>query len=41
MIEHVLHPRMTENKDWAPSICSCLCDYYITKSVYENRFEIL
>jgi hypothetical protein len=27
MIEHVLHPRMTENKDWSPSICSALCDY--------------
>jgi hypothetical protein len=37
MIEHVLHPRITENKDWA-TVLFVLCHYSHHKSVYENRF---
>jgi hypothetical protein len=38
MIEHVLHPRITENKDWATVLLSLICYYCYHKSVYENRF---
>jgi hypothetical protein len=39
MIEHVLHPRITENKDWAAFLfILCFAIIAITKSVYENRF---
>ena len=39
MIEHVLHPRLTENKDWATILfVLAFAIIAITKSVYENRF---
>jgi hypothetical protein len=39
MIEHVLHPRITENKDWATVLfVLAFAIIAITKSVYENRF---
>jgi len=40
MIEHLLHPRITESKDWA-TILFVLAFAIIafTKSVYENRFS--
>jgi hypothetical protein len=37
MIEHLLHPRITESKDWA-TILFVLAFAIITNSVYENRF---
>nr|WP_315141978.1 DUF4271 domain-containing protein [uncultured Flavobacterium sp.] len=39
MIEHLLHPRITENKDWATLlfVLSFLI-IALTKSVFENRF---
>jgi hypothetical protein len=37
MIEHVLHPRITENKDWATVLfVLAFAIIAITKSVYEN-----
>jgi hypothetical protein len=41
MIEHVLHPRITENKDWATLFVLAFAIIAITKSVYENRFGTL
>ncbi|MFT5254577.1 MAG: hypothetical protein ACI87N_003652, partial [Flavobacteriales bacterium] len=39
MIEHVLHPRITENKDWATVLfVLSFAIIAITKSLYENRF---
>jgi hypothetical protein len=39
MIEHVLHPRITENTDWAAFLfLLCFAIIAITKSDYENRF---
>lgn len=39
MIEHVLHPRITENKDWATILfVTSFAIIAITKAVYENRF---
>ncbi|TRX09220.1 DUF4271 domain-containing protein [Flavobacterium gawalongense] len=39
MIEHVLHPRITENKDWATLLfVLSFAIIAITKSVFENRF---
>ncbi|UFH36010.1 DUF4271 domain-containing protein [Flavobacterium acetivorans] len=39
MIEHVLHPRITENKDWITLLfVLSFAIIAITKSVYENRF---
>jgi hypothetical protein len=39
MIEHVLHPRITDNKDWATLLfVLAFAIIAITKSVYENRF---
>ena len=39
MIEHLLHPRITENKDWATALfILALAIIAITKSVNENRF---
>ena len=39
MIEHVLHPRITENKDWVTLLfVLSFAIIAITKSVYENRF---
>jgi len=39
MIEHVLHPRITENKDWATVLfVLAFAIIALTKSVYENRF---
>ncbi|WP_413999523.1 DUF4271 domain-containing protein [Flavobacterium sp. W1B] len=39
MIEHVLHPRITENKDWITALfVLSFVIIAITKSVYENRF---
>ena len=39
MIEHVLHPRITENKDWVTLLfVLAFAIIAITKSVYENRF---
>jgi hypothetical protein len=39
MIEHLLHPRITENKDWAAFLfILCFAIIAITKSLYENRF---
>jgi hypothetical protein len=41
MIEHV-HPRITENKDWAAFLfILCFAIIAITKSVYENRLANL
>jgi hypothetical protein len=38
MIEHLLHPRIIESKDWATIfICLAFAIVAITKSVYENR----
>ena len=40
MIEHVLHPRIAENKDWATALfILAFVIIAFTKSVYENRFE--
>ena len=40
MIEHLLHPRITENKDWATALfVLAFAIIAYTKSVYENRFE--
>jgi len=40
MIEHVLHPRIIENKDWATLVFILAFGIIAsTKSVYENRFE--
>lgn len=39
MIEHVLHPRIIENKDWATLLfVLSFITIAITKSVFENRF---
>jgi hypothetical protein len=38
MIEHLLHPRITESKDWATILFVWHLYVAITKSVYENRF---
>ena len=39
MIEHVLHSRITENKDWATVLfVLSFAIIAITKSLYENRF---
>jgi hypothetical protein len=39
MIEHVLHPRITENKDWATVLfVLSFAIIAITKSLYQNRF---
>ena len=39
MIEHVLHPRITDSKDWATLLfVLAFAIIAITKSVYENRF---
>ncbi len=39
MIEHVLNPRITENKDWATVLfVITFAIIAITKSLYENRF---
>lgn len=39
MIEHILHPRITENKDWATVLfVLSFAIIAITKSLYENRF---
>ena len=40
MIEHILHPRITDNKDWATFLfILSFAIIAITKSVYENRFS--
>ena len=40
MIDHLLHPRITENKDWATALfVLAFAIIAFTKSVYENRFE--
>ncbi|CAM2840053.1 DUF4271 domain-containing protein [Flavobacterium frigoris] len=40
MIEHLLHPRITESKDWATILfVLAFAIIAITKSVYENRFS--
>jgi hypothetical protein len=39
MIEHILHPRITENKDWATLLfVLSFAIIAVTKSVFENRF---
>jgi hypothetical protein len=39
MIEHLLHPRIIESKDWATILfVLAFAIVAITKSVYENRF---
>ncbi|MFB0909806.1 MAG: DUF4271 domain-containing protein [Flavobacterium sp.] len=39
MIEHVLHPRIIESKDWATVLfVLAFAIIAVTKSVYENRF---
>lgn len=39
MIEHLLHPRITENKDWATLLfVMSFLIIALTKSVFENRF---
>jgi hypothetical protein len=39
MIEHVLHPRIIENKDWATLLfVLSFITIVVTKSVFENRF---
>jgi hypothetical protein len=39
MIEHILHPRITDSKDWATFLFILSFSVIaITKSVYENRF---
>ena len=39
MIETILHPRITENKDWATLLfVLSFAIIAITKSVFENRF---
>jgi hypothetical protein len=39
MIEHLLHPRITENKDWATILfIMSFALIAMTKSVHENRF---
>ncbi len=40
MIEHVLHPRITENKDWATVLfVLSFAIIAITKGIYESRFS--
>jgi hypothetical protein len=40
MIEHILHPRITENKDWATLLfVLSFAVIAITKSIFENRFS--
>ena len=40
MTEYVLHPRITENTDWATLLfLMCFATIAITKSVFENRFS--
>jgi hypothetical protein len=40
MTEHVLHPRIVENKDWVTLVFIMAFGIIaLTKSVYENRFE--
>ncbi|WP_281323169.1 DUF4271 domain-containing protein [Flavobacterium aestivum] len=40
MTEHILHPRIVENKDWATLVFIMAFGIIaLTKSVYENRFE--
>jgi hypothetical protein len=40
MTEHVLHPRIVENKDWITLVFIMAFGIIaLTKSVYENRFE--
>lgn len=40
MTEHVLHPRIIENKDWVTLVFIIAFGIIaLTKSVYENRFE--
>lgn len=40
MIEYVLHPRITENKDWATALfVLAFATIAVTKSIYENRFS--
>jgi hypothetical protein len=40
MTEHVLHPRIIENKDWVTLVFIMTFGIIaLTKSVYENRFE--
>ena len=40
MTEHVLHPRIIENKDWVVLIFMLAFGIVaVTKSVYENRFD--
>ena len=39
MTEYILHPRITENTDWATLLfLFCFATIAITKSVFENRF---
>ncbi|MEY4011641.1 MAG: hypothetical protein RIT22_765 [Bacteroidota bacterium] len=40
MTEYVLHPRISENTDWATLLfLMCFATIAITKSVFENRFS--
>ena len=40
MTEYILHPRITENTDWATLLfLMCFATIAITKSVFENRFS--
>lgn len=40
MIEHVLHPRITENKDWATLLfVLSFAIIAVNKSIFENRFS--
>jgi hypothetical protein len=40
MTEHILHPRIVENKDWVTLVFIMAFGIIaLTKSVYENRFE--
>jgi hypothetical protein len=39
MIENILHPRITESKDWATVLfVLSFAIIAVTKSVFENRF---
>ena len=39
MIETILHPRITENEDWATTLfVLSFAIIAITKSIFENRF---
>jgi flagellar biosynthesis protein FlhB len=38
MIEHLLHPRITESKDWAILFVLAFAIIVLLNSVYENRF---